>query len=187
MAKILSLVLVLVISILGDSTKANATLITFDDLSAGYVPNGYNGFNWSNIFVMNPYPFHQNDGFYYGRVSGPNVAFNVGAFVSIYSSTPFTLNSGYFTTIQPDQNITIRGYLNDVMVEEIVAYPTNTGPTYFALNMANVDRVEIYPYLNYLYVVMDNLDITITPLPAALPLFGAGVLGLAGWVRKKKA
>ena len=38
------------------------------------------------------------------------------------------------------------------------------------------------------YYVMDDITYTVTPLPAALPLFatGLGALGLLGWRRKRK-
>jgi hypothetical protein len=39
------------------------------------------------------------------------------------------------------------------------------------------------------YLALDDVSVTTTPLPAALPLFatGLGVLGLLGWRGKRKA
>ena len=44
-------------------------------------------------------------------------------------------------------------------------------------------------FAQYGYIGLDNVSVTATPLPAALPLFASvlGVLGLLGWRRKRKA
>ena len=77
---------------------ARAATITFDDTSAGQfgaVPNGYDGFNWTNFNILDgdPSSYVQPNGYKNGRVSGSYVAFNdnPGTPASFSSTTAFDL------------------------------------------------------------------------------------------------
>ncbi len=89
------------------SSPARADLITFDDIknpgsgpppiNAPLIANGYHGFNWTNFYVLNPNGL-AGSGYANGVVTPTNVAYNgFGAQAVLSSSTPFSLDSGYFT------------------------------------------------------------------------------------------
>jgi hypothetical protein len=98
---------------LGSAAASNAGVtsgvITFDDISLppiynsyGSIPNGYQGLNWNNFYVIYSAALPLS-GYAAGMVSFPNAAFNsTGAPASLSSTTPFTFTSGYFTAAWND-------------------------------------------------------------------------------------
>src|SRR5262249_50236685 len=89
--------------LLSGLAQARADVITFDDISVVGTslvppPNGYHGFNWGNILVLNG-TIRPDSGYVPGTVSPNNAAFNGGnpASVMIASANVFTFNGAYLT------------------------------------------------------------------------------------------
>jgi hypothetical protein len=180
-------------------------LINFDDLSDGGagtpIANGYTGLDWNNFYVL-----HSNNsiygpsGYVNGTVSQPNVAFNgFGNDASFSANMPFSLYGGYFTAAWNDGlTVTANGLLNGVQ-KYTQTFNLNTQlPLLIAFNWTDINDVTFSSSggTNHGYggsgehFALDNLEIaeggvSAVPLPAALPLFGSALLGLAGFGARK--
>jgi hypothetical protein len=121
------------------------TTINFDDITdigAGTpIPNGYQGFNWNNFYVLNTllYPNTPN-GYQNDLISSPNVALNGFANpASITSSTPFTLNSGYFGAGWNDGLlVTVTGTIQGGGTDSITFSVNTSSPTLITFNWSNI-------------------------------------------------
>ncbi len=193
-----TVLLVLVFSV----SSAKASVITFDDhAGAGVgeaVENGYAGLNWENFYALNTVTYPTNpSGFENGVVSPDNVAYNGRArMATISSSTPFNLNSAYFTGGWRD-NLTIRmfGYFDDVQQYTTSFQVDSTEPSLVTFNWKNLDYVIFASFngdehLGYIgtasIFVVDDLNVSFVPVPAALPLFGLGLAGVSGFGFKRR-
>lgn len=127
-------------------------------------------------------------------------AYNTGASVSIVSisGSPFSLQSfdGAPPTIAPDfaTQINVRGTFDGGYIDFnafIASGPNGGFQTYVLPNsFSNLLRVDFYgggsPYISPSFAV-DNMNITLltpVPLPAAFWLFGSGLVGLLGFMRR---
>jgi hypothetical protein len=174
---------------------AMALTITFDDLtdtSAGFggtmIPNGYQGLNWTNWYVLNTPAFTVNangglpNGALNGTVSLPNVAYNLNGDLAIFSNNPFTFNSADLTAFwRNGLQVTVTGLLGGVVQDTITLSLLATGPTFENFNWSNINEVDVLPIAGTgtkIYngdgtqVAMDNLTIT-QVVPA--PLIGHGL------------
>ena len=163
--------------------------ITFDDLTTttyAPIPNGYNGFDWRNFYVINPSFTLGSNGYKNGVYTTPNDAFNGGgAQASITSSTPFTLDSAYFTAAWSNGlNISIEGYNGATLVDSITLVTDTTGPTFTTFNWNGITEVVFdssggtdagYGGKGDNFA-MDNLVVTSTPEPPTLFLFVGAIL-----------
>lgn len=92
-----------------DFTPTKQVSIDFNDLPAGFVPNGYGGLDWSSV-VTNHYD--QPSG-YQNAGLGTNIAFNPGgAGASFRAAGPdFTLQSAYMAAgVNDDLEVTVTGW-----------------------------------------------------------------------------
>jgi len=181
--------LALVLGVLFCPISAFATLLTFDN-TGGSLPNGYGGVDWSGIFVLDAstYPIVPS-GYLNGLVSGNYDTASVGG--SMDSSTPFDLDSGYFTAGWNNNLVlNIAGYNASGEVYSNDYTLQATGPSFLTLNYDGVTDVTftvVSPGTSAGYsgaggwFSMDNL--TVNGSPAAAPDGGATVallgLGLA--------
>ncbi|MFA5040721.1 MAG: VPLPA-CTERM sorting domain-containing protein [Bdellovibrionales bacterium] len=189
-----------VLSFLGAPTDSNAAIITFDDLPSSKtetIANGglYEGLYWLGFYSVNPLIDSVGPGGVNAVVSGSNIAYvNPLGLHAIYSPTPFTLNGGYFSVAYDSVDFYLIGSLGGTTLYYSYVSVSDQGSTYVSANWTGIDMLYIYPAgitgpsLADFNILIDDLDVTFSnvPLPAALPLFAAGLAGL-GLMRKKKA
>jgi len=186
---------------------ANATLFDFDDipclgrtmrLPANYVPVGSDSsLTWSDSWHLLPprsYEYYANP---YDQPSKPNTVYNyLGATeLSITSVNPFDVTSVEFATLAMDgrmqafssASVTLAGYRKGQLVGEITVFlvTENFLPAGFVLIQPNLRSIDTFLVRNDgqagRYWVMDNLQMTPVPEPAALGLgAGLGLICLSG-------
>jgi hypothetical protein len=86
-----------VLALLSLAGAAHADVITFDDIALGSGSNqaladGYQGFNWDQVFAHDPGSVHAGSGHETANVSGENVAFNANALTAAIDNSTFTFN-----------------------------------------------------------------------------------------------
>ena len=186
--------------------SASAQTINFDDLSDNgsgtSINNGYAGLNWSNFGVLNTSDFNTSNGYASsgysnGTVSGPNVAFNewgfIAATISANGSQAFNLSNGYFTSafdkglqIQATGTFVGGASLTDTFtvnttgsVDYSFHWNNLTSVSFSAIDAANIGGPTQF--------ALDNLNVTITPIPAAIWLALSGLASLGAFVRRRVA
>jgi hypothetical protein len=180
------------------SAPAVASPITLDfenqrDPMTGQVPDGYGGVHWHNIGGHPDYV----GGYHTGIVSGSWTAFNFWGTPGAISQMEFNLYDGYFTGAwRDDMTLQVLGYKEGVQLYDTSWIVDSTGPTLLSLNYIGVDLVRFVTSggLNAVgggdgtYFVVDNLrlEVTQTPIPAALPLFATALGGFALVARRRK-
>jgi PEP-CTERM motif-containing protein len=184
------------------------TVITFDDLhetaSGSFIANGYQGLSWSNFWCLNGilyptiFPFDTN-GYYYGVVSGSNVAFNPsGDPVEIDSpGTNFNFLSAYFTGAwNSNLNIEVQGFDGTNLLYDQTVVASATHPTLFTFNYLDVNRLYFdsyggenagFPDGSGAQFAMDNFTFDFIPEPSSLLLAGLGVVTLWASVKRERA
>lgn len=180
-------------------SPASAETITFDDLAgnASMIANGYGGLNWSNFGAFNGSGY-ATSGYVNGRVSGLNTAFNSGGTPASFSATtPFTLNSGYFTGAWNNGLvISVVGLVDGLQAYSDSFTVDATGPSLHIFNWSNLSSVRfssaggVNAGLSGAgnHFVLDNLTIDgAVPEPAtwAMMMMGIGAIGFA--MRRKSA
>lgn len=170
-----------------------ANIITFDDLlnnsgtSSIAIPNGYQGFNWSDIYVVDK-TYLPGSGYDHGAVSGNNVAWTWGGSLSTASNNPFDFNGAYLTSAWSKyDNITITGSLNGVQKYSNTITVNNQNPTFFGVSYQGIDRLTFSSYSSQLAI--DNISYTPvnTPEPNSISMILMGLFSLTGisFLRKK--
>jgi hypothetical protein len=166
--------------------------LTFDDFNAGStdnnpLPNGYQGLDWNNFYVLNPDNIYQGSGYGNNRISYPNVAFNgYGQPANFSANSPFTLFGGYFGSAWQNETLTAIGKLNGVQ-EDTMTFNVNTqNPQLIAFNWSGINEVD-FSTADGTQFVLDNLEIAEsqvapTPLPGSLVMFATALAGLASLV-----
>lgn len=189
---------------------AAAVTIDFDDLDGvnpakpldGFqISNPYLGFDWTNVYVLHRTSAPDGgDGYINGIVSPDNIAYNGfrdPALVTDSNNKLFRFNSGYFTAAFDDPdlgdiiNVEIIGSRDGAVIYDMMIALNKLAPTFVDVMLelhlnALIDTLQ-FNSINESHIVMDNLNLTQTPIPAALPLFGTA-LALGGFaLRRRKA
>jgi hypothetical protein len=125
---------------------ANATTIGFDDMSCGtatQIPVGYQGLYWGNFYCLSSSTFVPS-GYANGVITPPNVAFNGwGGISGIYSSSTFTLTSGYFSGAWNNGlMVNVVAFLDNVEVDSISFVVNTTAPLLETFDWTDIDSVE---------------------------------------------
>jgi hypothetical protein len=115
------------------------------------------------------------------------VAYNGGGLdASISSSTPFTLNSGYFTSAwQNGLNITIQGYVGATPTSSVSFIVDTAAPVFETINLQNITSATFTSGISQF--ALDNLSVNAVPEPSTYALFGLGALVLVMAERRKRA
>ena len=183
----------------GVANGATPITITFDDLpavgpqSSEPVPQGYNGFQWSNFYVVDPLDDPISNGGQNGVESPPNVAFNAGGLPANFSSNgAFDFDSAYMTAVWNDGlQVEVQGFVGSTLTYDNTYTLATTGPALVNFNYFGVDEVNFiasggthhsgYSGGSGTQFVIDNLTVVV-PEPGSilLLLFGSSVIGLSG-------
>lgn len=175
------------------ASPSRATVVTFDDVtlnSTGKITDGYAGLSWNHFGYSSTTEWAK------AVVSSPMVAYNMGGLLpSIYANeTPsFTFNGASFTSLNNERlTILITGYTTEgEKYGTVVLNPSS--PVTATFDWVGVTTLNFWPIgsIPNTYFAIDNLRInepvSDVPLPAALPLFGSGLLALVAATRKRKA
>jgi hypothetical protein len=170
---------------LGGSASGQVQVLTFDDLpgSEERIPNGYGGFEWSNLWYLDAVNYWLNpSGYQAGMVSANNVAFNGygnPASMMIQGPGEFHFIGTYLTAAwNTGLNIEIIGTLGGTPVDSRTVTVDRLAPTWFEFNW-DVDAISFRSYGGTPYpqsgqqFAMDNF--TFVPEPAMMALLGAGI------------
>lgn len=188
------------------STGANATPITFDEVSntsaLPLVANGYAGLNWNSFRLTNGTVHAVGTGYYNSVISANNVIFNSGGAPASFSSsaTPFTFNNAYFTAAWHNGlNVNVTGSLNGASVYTRSLVLNTTAASFETFNWVGIDTVSFSAFGGTdrrddagsgTHFAIDNLSIgsaVAVPEPASILLFSLGLLGVAAVGRRKSA
>jgi hypothetical protein len=176
---------------------ARADVIGFDDLSPGFgaaLPDGYAGFAWDNIHVLNSSLF-PNSGYDGAAVSQTNVAYNAWGSAAAVEDGAFTFNGAYFTAAWRDGlNVQVQGYSGGTLLYDWTIVVDHDGPTWFAFNYVGIDRLTFNSFGGTeveglsgsgAQFAMDDFTYNVphAPLPPAA-LLGLGLIGGIGAVRR---
>jgi hypothetical protein len=194
--------LALILASLACPSALFAQTITFDNLNTGAlpgatfpfeapIPNGYEGLQWNNMWVLD-IPLDIQDGgsiagsgYDKGLVSGSNVAFNAAGNPALISAGSFNLNSAYLTAAWNNGlQVEVQGFVGATLIYDNTYTVNPTGPALINFNYLDVDKVNfissggVNPGLagHGTQFVMDNMNISAVPEPASLAFAGFGGL-----------
>ena len=123
------------------STLANAVVIGFDDIN-GDVPDGYQGLQWDNMYVLAGND-NAGTGYQSGMVSSPNVAYNGSADPAAASDGQFSLCSAWFTAAwNTGLEVTVEGWLDGSQEYTRTVVVDNTGATQFFYDFIGIDELR---------------------------------------------
>jgi hypothetical protein len=178
-------------------TSVGAAVVNFDDLTPGFIPSSYDGFNWGPDWAVEDNADY-NAG--YGNSvtfpSAPNAAYNGygDVTVSLSSGSAFDFNGADFTEWAYDNadwsegatSITVDGYNGATLVGSATEALSPSGFTY--LN-ANLDDVTSLVFNNGgtsgQWWLMDNFTYNSAPDGGStISFLGMGLAGLVALRRK---
>jgi len=188
--------------------SANATVLTFDDLtplttSPGTIANGYGGLDWTDMGYLNS-PIHNGgtSGYVGGTVSGDYVAFNEFANVATVSDGLFDFNSAYLASAWNDNlSVTVKGFLGGTETYSVtinnLQYSQTQGATATLTNF-NFLGIDSLVFTSFggtdadandggsgNHFVMDNFTFNV-PEPGVLALLSLGLFGIGAARRFRK-
>ncbi len=188
------------------SNAAQANVLTFDDVATDpgstweAIPNGYGGLNWSNFWVLAPQLDLSLDpslGWQNGLVSGDFLAYNqAGAVAEVSSGSVFDFDGAYFNASYRDGlQVTATGWKNGAQLYQTSIEVDTNAAQYFAFNFSGIDSLRFESSGGIAPDVWDGTQFNIdnfsfkpapVPVPAAVWLFGSGIIGLAGAARRRQ-
>jgi hypothetical protein len=187
---------------LSNAASAASVTLNFDDIPTtgpccDPVPDPYQGFSFTNyLTITSSFGF---DAFALGVTSGTQALFGFGTAL-ISSPTPFSFISAELGSPHLDgQEYVVIGSLGGSTIFSQIVTLFTTGPTNVTFNWSGIDAISIAaidgaftgdpfgcaPSHNCNQFTLDDLTVSSTPLPAALPLFASG-LGVMGFLAKRR-
>lgn len=195
---ILFLLMITILSIY-NINSANATTLTFDDLSIGQISGSYGGFNWINMYVKNQ-PVN--------AVSGTQVAYDKwGLPAAVTRNELFTFDSAYLSAFNNENlEVKVLGF-NVNLSSDLSTLISSATPIYSTTITLNSDVPTLYNFnykdINVLAFVtldanhnpvispgnnrfaMDNFTFNSAPTPEPSTML-LGLLGLGGLLNTRK-
>jgi outer membrane autotransporter protein len=134
--------------------EARAEVIGFDDIitdiSTSYVPDGYNGFNWSSAaeVVCLHQDVNPGTGYDVGTISPNYVSFNAYGYsptnIDWAGTGFFNYTGAFWTSAWNDQTLQFYGFNNGELLYTSSIYNINTTtPLWIELNWGLIDRLQI--------------------------------------------
>ncbi len=198
---ILKNLLLSLIFVLAFFSLANSTVISFDDLGQGLVPDSYAGITWGTSTLSQPYADStsfvvMNDPTYATPNSSPNFVINGYGVPDLWFefSSPVTFQGAWFSSP-----------LNNGYAAEKVRFVDNLGqtsqwlglldtPQFLAADFLNSTKIFIEPILTFSgteinggWYATDDITYnssTPVPEPATILLLTAGLIGIAVFRKK---
>ena len=184
---------------------SHATVLTFGPLCSGsctgvQVPDGYGGFTWNGgFFVEGNGDYDSTYGNTYGAPSGGGAYNGFGdSPLTINSATPFTFIGADFTSwAQNDQfasfssaTVTIAGFDSSMHLVGVCSQTLSAASyNFLTCDFANVSTLVFHNDIDaagHWYLFDDfTYNGTTTPEPGTLLMFGSGIVGLAGILRRR--
>jgi hypothetical protein len=185
------------------SARADVVTVNFDDLSPGFVPSSYDGFNWgSNWGVDDTSDYESSYGNTYGAPSPPNFAYNAYGTMQVALSGGQNfdfLGAQVSTWAGNDQfagyssaTVTATGYLNGVLVGSSTATLTPTGFTPWSANLMDVNSLVFSnDGVDGHWWLIDNMTFNVpsiasVPEPSMLIFGGIGAVAFIGFGRRRR-
>ncbi len=185
-----------------------AAVLTFDDLppladipgnseNLALIPQGYGGFNWTNMFYLNALS-SPDSGAPQGAVSGDYLAFNGNGDSASLDGQVFDFTGAYFASAWNDSlSLNIEAYAGTSLVQQATLTLNTTEAIWFQADYTGITRLVFessggYPHAGYsgrgTQFTMDNFTYySPVPLPPAVLLFGSGLLVLFGTRRRRRS
>ena len=181
--------------------QANASLVTFDDLSGSepQIQNGYAGLNWNNFYAVDGENYWTPSGYQAGVESKNMVAFNGYGNTAVISNQKFDLNSAYLTAAWRDNlQVQVIGSLGSKVLYDKTYTLSATARTQILFNYLGIDSVTFkstggtdhqgyyQAWNNTTQFAMDNMVINAVPEPSNY-VAGVSVLGMLvlAWRKRK--
>jgi hypothetical protein len=179
--------------IIGEGDFVSPTIIDFEDApEEGLIDNFYagSGVTFAHLDGYNEYDTGTGNGSSKTATNfftEPNYPDGEASFVNPINKV------GFFITTNPDDNTTIYAYLGDTLIgsEFFDTYGQGLGGSFAGIYFASAfDRIVIdtAAITNGAFAIDDfRFEAQPVPIPAAVWLFGSGILGLFGIRRKMRS
>lgn len=175
----LAVIAALAITSLNATTKADQTVISFDDLTHKQgVPTNYYGLSWNNFYAYNALT-GVTAAYGIPMLSAPNVAYNGwGLQASITSAVPFDFISAEMSGVFYDgMNLEVKGYCGTNFIGDQNFTLSAITPSFIQCNYYGVTSVSFISSGGTLYRTggdkqfsMDNMVVMLHPSPPLRPL-----------------